>query len=151
MKATCASNYVLFHLVWIIYLAGLLIDIIFPIDKIIIRAQYPFPILFIIILEMFSSHIIFFRTASVVDSYPFLRRKYHYRRRRGSSREKTGKEEPKRMRKRKEDLENQVICAPKQEFLVKLSIQFPCFLVRYSVFLSCRFSENLSSAETRSD
>jgi hypothetical protein len=45
------------------------------------------------------------------------------------------------MRKRKEDLENQVICAPKQEFLVKLSIQFPCFLVKYSVFLSCRFCE----------
>jgi len=99
---------------------------------------------FSIILEMFS-RIVFFRTASVVDSY-FLRGKYHYRRRRKFAR-RDGKEEPKRMRKRKEDLENQVICASKQEFLVKLSIQFPCFLVRCSVFFSCRSCENLSSAK----
>jgi len=146
MKATCASNYYsILYEQRFFELAFVFLPIKLPIDKIDMYAHI-FLEFFTIALDMFLLRILcFFRTASVVDSY-FLREKYHYRRRRQFAR-RDGKEEPKRMRKRKEDLENQVICASKQEFLVKLSIQFPCFLVRCSVFLSCRSCENLSSAK----
>lgn len=85
--------------------------------------------------------------ASDVASYLFLCRNSHYRGRDATSRKR--KSGAKKNAQTEERSRNQVICAPKQEFLVKLSIQFPCFLVKYSVFLSCRFTGDPRAQQKR--
>lgn len=86
-------------------------------------------------------YIYIFPAASDVASYLFLCRNSHYRGRDATSRKR--KRGGKKNAQTEERSRNQVICAPKQEFLVKLSIRFPCFLVKHSVFLSCRFTGDL--------